>query len=107
MRGYTQAMERNEISQHEVLVYLALANSKAWMTNRDIADQTGVAPRTARAHTLKLVQLGLVEQAEIFPAHRYRLSDHAAKRNRGYFDRITRAIEILGPSLHLKADGDT
>lgn len=91
-------MERNEISRHEVLVYLALADG-GWMTNRQIAERvSGVAPRTVRAHTLKLVQLGLVEQAEIFPGHHYRLSDHAAQRNRGYFDRLERAIEILGLS---------
>jgi hypothetical protein len=48
---------------------------------------------------LKLVRLGIVDQAEVFPAHRYRLSTHAAKRNRGYADRITRAAEVLGIPL--------
>jgi predicted ArsR family transcriptional regulator len=88
-------MEKNEVSLHEVLVYQVLAEGK-WVTNREIADRTGVAPRTARQHTLKLVKLGIADQAEVFPAHRYRLSDHAGQRNRGYADRIKRAAEIFG-----------
>jgi DNA-binding IclR family transcriptional regulator len=88
-------MEKNEISRHEILVYQALAEGK-WVTNQEIADKTGVAPRTARHHTLRLVKLGIADQAELFPAHRYRLSEYAAKRNRGYADRIGRAAEIFG-----------
>jgi DNA-binding IclR family transcriptional regulator len=91
-------MEKNEISSHEVLVYRELAKGE-WITSKAIAEAAGVAPRTARAHALKLVRLGIVDQAEVFPAHRYRLSTHAAKRNRGYADRITRAAEVLGIPL--------
>lgn len=88
-------MERNEVSRHEVLVFRILAEG-SWVTNREIAEKTGVAPRTARAHTHKLVQLGIADQAEVFPAHRYRISAYATQRNRGYHDRIQRAAEVFG-----------
>lgn len=88
------AVERNEVSRHEVLVFRSLAIDR-WVTSRQVAETSGVAPRTARAHLLKLVRLGVVDQAEVFPAHRYRLSEFAAKRNRGYTDRLDRAAEAL------------
>jgi len=92
-------MERSEISRHEIAVFETLLKADGWITNREIAEQAGVAPRTARAHSLKLVQLGIADQAEVFPAHRYRISEFAAQRNRGYTDRLARAAEALGMSL--------
>jgi hypothetical protein len=88
--------ERSEISRHEIEVFRILKQG-GWFTNAQIAEQAdSVAPRTVRAITLKLVRLGLVDQAEVFPAHRFRLSDVADKRNRGYFDRLVRAAEVFG-----------
>lgn len=93
-------MERNEVSRHEIAVYKVLRDAgQTWVTSGDIAERAQVAPRTARAHALKLVKLGLVDQAEVFPAHRYRLSEYADKRNRGYVDRLSRAAEALGVPL--------
>lgn len=92
-------MERSEVSRHEVAVYSALMKATTWLSSKEIADRAGVSPRTARAHALKLVRLGLLDQAEIFPGHRYRLSEHADKRNRGYVDRLAKAAEVLGLSL--------
>jgi len=92
-------MERNEVSAHEVRVYLAFAGEpQRWFSSAEMATAAGVAGRTARAHALKLVKLGIVDQAEVFPAHRYRLSTKAAKRNRGYVDRLAAAAEVLGLS---------
>lgn len=91
-------IERSEISQHEVLVYQTLALGK-WLSNREISQVSGVLLRTVRAHTLKLVRLGIADQAEIFPGHRYRISEYASSRNRGYLDRILRAAEVLGIDL--------
>lgn len=100
MVRYTRAMERNEISAHEVAVWTVLVNASTWLTSAEIAEQASVAPRTARAHALKLVRANLVDQAELFPGHRYRIAPSAAQRNRGYYDRLTRATEIFaGRSL--------
>lgn len=91
-------MEKSEVSSHEVRVYRALLTG-GWKSNRQIAEASGVTLRTVRAHTLKLVRLGIVDQAEVFPGHRYRMSEHAANRNRTYTDRINRAAEVLGIPL--------
>lgn len=95
-------MERSEVSAHEVRVYLLLSgNPTLWLTNAEVATRAGVAPRTARLHTLRLVQLGMLDQAEVFPAHRYRWSGRAAKRNRAYLQRLGAARDALGDIANL------
>jgi hypothetical protein len=93
-------MERNEISTHEVRVYLALKSMPdKWLTNLEISNlSNGVSPRTVRAHTLRLVKLGILDQAEVFPAHRYKFSAKGDKRNRAYTIRLDQAAEIMGLS---------
>ncbi|MEO3856204.1 hypothetical protein [Acrocarpospora sp. B8E8] len=94
-------MERSEISRHEIEVLKVLSgNQTSWLSNAEIAARAqGVAPRTVRATTLKLVKAGVLDQAEVFPGHRFRLADRAAQRNRGYFDRLHRAAEVFGVEL--------
>lgn len=91
-------VERNEISRHEVEVFrVLLLHRTAWKTNRELAaDCDRVAYRTVRATTHKLVKLGLLDQAEVFPAHKFKLAEKAEKRNRGYFDRLKQAGEVFG-----------
>lgn len=89
-------MERNEISVHEVRVYVALKAAGGWLTNTEIAEAAKVAARTARAHTLKLVRLGVLDLAEVFPAHRYRLAELAKKRNTAYVQRLESARAVFG-----------
>lgn len=89
-------MERNEISLHEVKLFLAIKGRDGkWATSRDLAAEAGVAERTARAHLLKLVNLNVLDVAEVFPAHRYRLAGKAEKRNTSYFVRLRNAIEVF------------
>jgi Phenylacetic acid-responsive transcriptional repressor len=89
-------MERNEISLHEVKVYRVFKeHSKAWLTHKDIAKISELNERTVRAHTLRLVRSGVLDQAELFPAHRYRLSQKADKRNKGYMQRLLEADTIF------------
>jgi len=90
-------METNEVSLHQIKVYLAVkASGNDWITAKDIAERASVAPRTARAHALKLVNLGIFDKAEVFPAHRYRLAEMADKRNKGYALRIEQAMQVFG-----------
>lgn len=88
-------MEHNEVSVHEVRVYKALTNG--WQTAKEIGDATkGVASRTVRAHLHRLVALGIADQAEVFPGHRYRRSVKAVQRNRSYVQRLELAAEVFG-----------
>ena len=90
-------MGRDTISAHEVRVARELMRAGGWVTNKDLGKRlTGVAARTVRAHTDKLVKLGLAEMAEVFPGHRYRWSAKGEKRNRAYLLRLERAEEALG-----------
>jgi hypothetical protein len=89
-------METSEISLHQVKVYEFALSSRGWVTAKEIAAGAGVAQRTARAHALKFVQLGVFDQAELFPAHRYQLSSLAAKRNKTFIQRLEAAREMFG-----------
>lgn len=93
--------ERNEISRHEVEVFRVLTqNGPTWKSNAELAaDCLDVAARTVRSVTLKFVRLGLIDQAEVFPAHKFRLATKAEKRNRGYVDRLRNAAEVFGVTL--------
>jgi DNA-binding transcriptional ArsR family regulator len=84
------------ISRHRVQVFLALKTGKNWWTNEELADATGISPRTARAHTKALTDMGIVEAAAVFPGYRYRLSPNAERDNKNYVARMTEAAEILG-----------
>jgi len=91
-------MERNEISIHQINVLDFVTDRGDWVTAAEIAKGAGVAARTARHHALNLVRLGIFDQAEVFPAHRYRLSGHADKRNKGYMLRLQEARKVFGKS---------
>lgn len=89
--------ERSEISMHEVRVYRAFVDNPAvWMTNERVAELSGVATRTVRSHTARLVNHGVLDQAEVFPGHRFRLSEKASKRNRAYVERLEQAVAVFG-----------
>lgn len=91
------SMERSEISTHEVKVYLALKSMpEKWLSNAEVSEMAKVSPRTVRSHTLRLVKLGILDQAEVFPAHRYKFSSKGEKRNRSYAIRLDQAAEIMG-----------
>lgn len=89
-------MEHNEISEHQVKIFRFMQQHKGWLTSQQVAEGAKVAARTARQHLLRLVQLGLLDQAEVFPAHRYRLSSKADKRNVAYLKRLEMACEVFG-----------
>lgn len=93
-------LERNEVSIHEVRLYLALRRAgPTWRTSRELAAEARVADRTARLHLLRFVHLGVADQAEVFPAHRYRIAEFAPKRNAGYMLRLDRAVEAFGETV--------
>lgn len=88
-------MERNEVSLHEVKVVFFVCSAGEWRTANEIAVATGVAARTVRAHVRRLVNLGIFDQAEVFPGHRYRFSSMAAQRNKSYIQRLNSAADAL------------
>lgn len=87
-------MERNEVSLQEVRFY-RVAMKGEWRTAKDLAKAAGIAERTGRAYALKFVKLGLFDQAEVWPAHHYRWSTLAGKRNKSYLQRLEQTSEIF------------
>lgn len=89
-------MESNEVSLHQVKVFEFVRAHGSWLTAHEIAKGARTAERTARHHALLLVKLGIFDQAEVFPAHRYRFSAKAEKRNKAYVLRLEAAKSVFG-----------
>jgi hypothetical protein len=90
-------MERSEISRHEVTLYRALlASPERWFTNQELSEQTKLPGRTVRLHTHRFVELGMLDLAEVFPAHKYRWSSKSGKRNAAYLQRLQQADGVFG-----------
>lgn len=88
--------ERSEISLHEVKLFRAMkADPTKWFTNQELAAVCEFSERTVRAHTLRFVKLGLLDQAEVFPSHRFRFSQKAKRRNIAYLQRLEQADEVF------------
>jgi hypothetical protein len=91
---------RHEISRHEIAIYQAFAGRPGkWLSSAEVARAAKVAPRTARAHVVRLTGLGVLDEAdEVWPGRRYRLAADAGDGPRSYADRLRRAAEVLGAS---------
>jgi prophage antirepressor-like protein len=87
--------EHAEVSSHLLAVWRVLREGTEPLTNREIAQQAGVAVRTARAHTQYLLQLGLLDLYETFPRHLYQLAARAEKRQHGYYQRLEQLSHIV------------
>jgi prophage antirepressor-like protein len=80
--------EHAEVSWHLAAVWSLFHRTGECLTNHEIAQRTGIAPRTARAHTRYLLQVGMLEVHETFPRHLYVLSPQAATRHIGVYQRL-------------------
>lgn len=88
--------EHAEVSWHLASVWALLRDSGEVLTNREIAQRTGISESTAKQHTRYLRQLGMLDMHESFPRHLYLLSPQAENRNPGVYQRlqiVTRVIQ--------------
>lgn len=89
-------MESNEISLHQAKIFSFMqAHKLTWHTVKDVQAATAVSPRATHNNLLRLVKLGLLDQAELYPGHRYRFSEKAAQRNLAYLQRLETACSIF------------
>lgn len=91
----TPNTETSEVSEHLFRVFAFVTKANRWHTAREIAEHSKTAYRTARAHCYRLVKAGIFDQAEVFPGHRYRISENASKRNKGFMQRLEQAKEFF------------
>ena len=92
-------MEKNEVSLHMLKVYLYAESRKDWFTAKDCAKTCSLSDRTGRAHCKRLTDLGVFDLAEVFPAHRYKLSDLADKRNKAMVLRLEHARTVFASDI--------
>jgi DNA-binding IclR family transcriptional regulator len=89
-------MATDLISPHEVRLLLVFRQrADEWLTNNVLAQEARVSPRTARAHTDRLVRLGVLEEQQLYPGPVFRLADQPGEEAREYLDRVEKAREIF------------
>lgn len=84
-----------QVSPHLVAVYQALTRASGWLTNDEIAQEAGVAPRTTRAHTARLCLNGVAESMTVFGGGLFRLRQDPTEKARAYRARIEEAAAAL------------
>jgi len=96
-----KSSERAEVSWHEVKIFAALSDKK-WMTVYDVSKKSGIPRKTCQNHIKRFCNLNLVDLAEVFPRHYYKLSKMIAKRNLSYLTRLKHAAEVMSIRLPVK-----
>lgn len=85
------------ISRHEVRVLLVFRQSpERWLDNAQVAEAANINPRTARLHTAKLVELGVLDVQRVFPASKFRIGRSPGPAGRTYLDHWEQAREAHG-----------
>ena len=73
------------VTQPEAHVYACLARQPRWLTNLDIAADTGLTQRTVRSKTRHLYALGLLDRADsLFPSYGYRITEPTTEAQAAY-----------------------
>ena len=89
-------MESTQISMHQVRVFRFVRDHGKWVSSTDIAEGAEVSPRAARHLARTLAGLGIFDQIEVHPGHRYRFSNQADTANEAYMLRLRSAEEAFG-----------
>jgi hypothetical protein len=87
----------DRISIHEVRLLLAFqAQPDRWLTNAEAAQAASISPRTARLHTSRLVELGVLDVQRLFPPSKFRPAKETGGEGRAYLERWGQAREVFG-----------
>jgi hypothetical protein len=90
------AMETTEVSLHQLRIFEFVRDAGRWVSLKDIVAGTAAARKTADVHCRRFVNLGIFDLAEVWPGHRYRLSELAEKRKAAIIERMRKAREAFG-----------
>lgn len=88
--------EPKEISGHLVRVVAFVQLAGDWVDAKQIAHGTKMVERTVRAHARRMADLGIFDLVPVFPAHRYRFSKQAQKKQRMLMNRIRESASMFG-----------
>src|SRR5262245_2579930 len=85
----------DRISVHEVRLLLVFQRQpENWLTNAEVAEAARISPRTARLHTSRLVELGILEVQRLYPASRFQPKKEPGEAGRDYLERWQKAREV-------------
>ena len=85
------------ISPHEVRLLLAFRQApEQWLGNAEVAATASVSPRTARLHTARLTDLGVLDVERVYPASKFRFGRTPKAAGRAYLVRWEKARTALG-----------
>lgn len=86
----------DRISLHEVRLLLVFQKQPdLWLSNAEAAEVADISPRTARLHTSRLIELGVLDVQRLFPASKFRLGQRPSEAGRAYLDRWQQAREVF------------
>lgn len=84
------------ISRHELAVFQAATAQPAhWFTNHELAEAAGVSERTARLHTRRLADLGVLSEIKVYPGYRYKAAV-CTTHGQDHYAKLLVAAEVLG-----------
>ena len=83
------------MSIQQVRIFRYIQQAQGWVTARDIAKGADVAERTARSHAFRLVRMGILDEARVFPGHRYRLADKTDQQNSDYLQQLEETCKVF------------
>lgn len=87
----------DRISIHEVRLLLVFRKQPdRWISNGEVAEEAEISPRTARLHTSRLLELGVLEVQRLFPTSKFRLAKEPSEAGQAYLDRWQQAREVFG-----------
>jgi hypothetical protein len=87
----------DRISIHEVRLLLVFQKQPdRWLSNGEAAEEAEISPRTARLHTSRLLELGVLDVLRLFPASKFRLATGPGEAGRAYLDRWEKARQVFG-----------
>jgi hypothetical protein len=91
------ATATDRISAHEVKLLLVFRQQPdRWLANGEVAQAAEISPRTARLHTSRLVEIGVLDVERVHPASKFRLVQQLGKAGKAYLARWERAREVFG-----------
>lgn len=93
-------MERATISHHETRIYkVFVEHASDWLTSKRAAEIASVSSRTARLHTTRLAEIGVLDVRQTWPGYRFRLADPVKAGAKKYRERLDEAVVTFGDSL--------
>lgn len=102
LRAYSEKSPprpKRAVSLQEILIYRTLKHASDWLTNRQIAEQSGVCVGTVTATTRRYEHLGICDRVNSWHAMLFQISGLAGVRSGAYLDNLELCASALEVEL--------